>query len=180
MSELKLRVQLGRHKGRVIKSCGDSVRPSMGWTREVIFNWLGNNLRKKRVLDACSGSGILSFEALSLGAESSVCIDHDALLLDNMALNAKLLDVKVQLVKHEWPNEWKAPHAFDVIFWDPPYSAPWRYDVFHMIQAMGWLRPGGYLCIESASDDVYQDERYTLLKSKKRAHSKIQLWQERS
>lgn len=177
MPEFKLRVQVGRHRGRVIQGCGEAVRPSMGWMREVVFNWLFGNIQGFRVLDACAGTGIWAFEALSLGAASAVCIDSNQIHLDNINKYAGIIKLAISTKLHQWPKPWSSVERFDLIFWDPPYDAPWRHEIFSLVQKGQWLKPGGYLCIESSFMDEYQADSWELIKSKVRGQSKIQLWQ---
>ncbi len=46
----------------------EGLRPTPDRVRETLFNWLMWDVQNAKVLDLCSGSGALAFEALSRGA----------------------------------------------------------------------------------------------------------------
>src|SRR3954468_13766325 len=53
------------------------LRPTPDRVREILFNWLGQNLEGWRCLDAFAGSGALGFEAASRGAAEVTLIERD-------------------------------------------------------------------------------------------------------
>lgn len=176
MTSLKLRIQMGRYKGRMIHAVGADIRPSMGWAREVMFNWLMSKMPGMLVMDACSGSGILAFEALSLGAKKVVCIDANACHLKGIKQQAEKLKVSIEVLEHHWPQPFNDERRFDLVLWDPPYKAEWRKDIFRLCDAGGWLKYEGLVCIESMLHDEYDHEGWVLLKTRARGGTKIQLW----
>ena len=57
----------------------EGLRPTPDRVRETLFNWLGQELRGWRCLDAFAGTGALGFEAASRGAAEVVLLERDAL-----------------------------------------------------------------------------------------------------
>jgi|GEM_PF-34007 len=90
----EVRIIGGIHKGRKLRFRGSAeLRPTMGRTRETLFNWLRPHIDGARCLDLFAGSGVLGFEALSQGAASVTFVEKDrrahAALLDNIGLLAE-------------------------------------------------------------------------------------------
>ena len=104
------------------------VRPTSDRVREAIFSALGH-----RVLDACvlylfAGSGAASFESLSRGAKSAICIEKSRSTAACIKRNiAKLkLEDKCKIIEADaiFPpfESGGAGGIFDLIFLDPPYK----------------------------------------------------------
>ena len=72
-----LRIIAGSARGTVLEAPrGRNTRPTLGSTRESIFNVLANvGIIDTRVLDIFAGTGALGLEALSRGAAEAVFID---------------------------------------------------------------------------------------------------------
>ncbi|QER40096.1 16S rRNA (guanine(966)-N(2))-methyltransferase RsmD [Acinetobacter suaedae] len=121
----QLRIIGGEWKRRVLPFASiDGLRPTPDRVRETLFNWLMWDIQNAQVLDLCSGSGALAFEALSRGAAKVVMIEPDATqaryLKDNIqvlkAQNCQLIISTAQQALKKLNDQ------FDVVFLDPPYS----------------------------------------------------------
>ncbi|WP_343681621.1 16S rRNA (guanine(966)-N(2))-methyltransferase RsmD [Acinetobacter baylyi] len=121
----QLRIIGGEWKRRILPFASiDGLRPTPDRVRETLFNWLMWDIQNSSVLDVCTGSGALGFEALSRGAASVVMIEPDAtqakILKQNIQLlNAQNCELKVTTAQQILP---KLKQQFDVVFLDPPYS----------------------------------------------------------
>lgn len=121
----QLRIIGGEWKRRVLPFASiDGLRPTPDRVRETLFNWLMWDIQNSSVLDVCTGSGALGFEALSRGAASVVMIEPDTtqakILKQNIQLlNAQNCELKVATAQQILP---KLKQQFDVVFLDPPYS----------------------------------------------------------
>ena len=72
----QLRIIGGEWKRRILPFASvDGLRPTPDRVRETLFNWLMWDVQNAQVLDLCTGSGALSFEALSRGAAHVVMIE---------------------------------------------------------------------------------------------------------
>jgi len=93
--------------------------------RGAIFNALGD-IEGLTVLDAFSGTGALSFEALSRGALRATAIDSDKAAAAIIAKNAATLGLeKVMAISCIYADSWHTRHQterFDLVFLDPPYD----------------------------------------------------------
>lgn len=128
----------------------DGLRPTPSRVRETLFNWLGQDLRGWRCLDAFAGCGALGFEAASRGAREVLMIERDP------ALAASLRDVQSRLgatmVRIECTDAlaWMARHTgepFDLVLLDPPFAAGLHESA--LAAARPLLAPAGSLYLES-------------------------------
>ncbi|CAM4388007.1 16S rRNA (guanine(966)-N(2))-methyltransferase RsmD [Acinetobacter dispersus] len=121
----QLRIIGGEWKRRTLPFASiDGLRPTPDRVRETLFNWLMWDIQNAQVLDLCTGSGALGFEALSRGAAKVVMIEPDTtqarFLKDNIQLlKAKNCQLHVATAQQTLK---KLNESFDVIFLDPPYS----------------------------------------------------------
>lgn len=93
--------------------------------RGAVFNALGD-VDGLTFLDAYSGSGALSIEAISRGAHSGVAIDSDITAWKTIITNLDDLEIgnKVRATRVSVTN-WSMQHKdiqFDIVFADPPYD----------------------------------------------------------
>lgn len=122
----QVRIIGGAHRRRLISFIdAEGLRPTPDRLRETIFNWLTGHLTDARVLDACAGSGVLAFEALSRGAAHATLIEAHAAQAKQLNITAQLLqlDARSDILHDAAPmalTRLKTP--FDIIFIDPPYA----------------------------------------------------------
>src|SRR5215469_2096635 len=99
-----MRITGGKAARRILKAPkGLDVRPTPDLVKQAVFNSLGERVVGTRVLELFAGTGALSFECLSRGAVSAVCVEksqrHAAVLRHNFesaGLPAEALQVRVQ------------------------------------------------------------------------------------
>lgn len=120
-----MRIIAGSLGGRNFNSPrGHKTHPMSEKMRGALFNALGE-LDGLDVLDAYGGSGAMSFEAISRGARSAVCIDVDRDAYDCIRQNTATLRVRdIQVVRANAAS-WSQnnPDAlFDLVICDPPYD----------------------------------------------------------
>ena len=69
MEKGKIRIIGGKWKGKKIPfSIDPKLRPTPDRAKEMVFNWLGNDLSGLSCLDLFAGTGAMGIEALSRGA----------------------------------------------------------------------------------------------------------------
>src|SRR4051812_43701530 len=89
----KLRIIGGQWRSRQITFPALSgLRPTPDRVRETLFNWLAPVIEGKRCLDLFTGSGALSFEALSRGAAQAVMVDRSSIITKHLQATLKTLD----------------------------------------------------------------------------------------
>ncbi len=82
-----LRIIGGNWRGRKITFPEhDGIRPTGDRVRETLFNWLMHDIRGADCLDLFAGSGVLSIEALSRGANHVTLIETHRTWLYSMPI----------------------------------------------------------------------------------------------
>ena len=124
-----MRIVAGSARSRTILTPpGRDTRPTLDRVRENLFNILQFDCPNARVLDLFAGSGALSMEALSRGAQSAVLADISTAAHKIQMQNARELGFQNQtrILLMDWKKvlsllvEERA--AFDLVFLDPPYK----------------------------------------------------------
>ena len=106
------------------------LRPSSDRVRETLFNWLGQDLSGKTVLDLFSGTGALGFEAASRGAANVTLVENDRIALAwLLQLRTKLAATMIQIQAGDALAAISqfagAGRRFDLVLLDPPFRQDW-------------------------------------------------------
>ncbi len=124
-----MRIIAGSARSRTILTPeGRDTRPTLDRVRESLFNILQPYTLGAKVLDLFAGSGALSLEALSRGADFALLVDaaRDANRIENQNVQALGFQSKSEVVLMDWQQAIikKAPQyaPFDLVFLDPPYK----------------------------------------------------------
>ena len=124
-----IKITGGCARGRTLMAPnGRQTRPTSAMVRESLFGILGTHTVDARVLDLFCGSGALSFEAISRGAQSAVLIDADPKAVRTARANAQTLCMQeqVRIYRNDYRSACrilqKKGEAFDLVFLDPPYA----------------------------------------------------------
>ncbi len=144
-----MRIIAGSLRGRKLVDCTKfkDLRPTCDRNREIIFNILNSakflkeisfKINGAKVLDLCCGSGALSFEALSRGADFAVLLDSNPSHMEiakknaeNLQLSNKTEFLLINLKSNLKTNDKK----FDLIFFDPPYDEDYFLMIKNLIEA---------------------------------------------
>lgn len=124
-----MRVIGGVVKGRRLRgSKGMAIRPITDSLKEAIFNILGNQVVRARVLDLYAGTGSLGIEALSRGAEWVLFVDRALEAVRLIEKNLKIVGFRgqAQIWREDVLPALKRigiqSLKFSLIFVDPPYE----------------------------------------------------------
>jgi 16S rRNA (guanine(966)-N(2))-methyltransferase RsmD len=125
-----MRITGGKAARRILKAPkGLDVRPTPDLVKQAVFNSRGSRVMGARVLELFAGTGALSFESLSRGAVSAICVEksqrHAEVLRQNAAaagFGPDALQVRVQDVFSVLPQLAGAGSQFDLVLADPPYG----------------------------------------------------------
>lgn len=147
---------------RLVTPPGRSTRPTSDRVREALFSSLETmlDLDGARVLDLYAGSGAVGLEAASRGASHVLLVESDPraarIARDNVATLGVGDRVRVSPAKVEQVVAGQPDEPYDLVFADPPYSAPAA-----VIDAMltglaehGWLAEGAVVVVERSSRDA--------------------------
>lgn len=123
-----MRIISGTARGRtIVAPAGDRTRPTQDKVRESLFNIIRWDVMEARVLDLFAGTGALSLESLSRGAQSAVLVDTDRAACEAIKKNiaACRMEDKARLIVRDYRQAMdqlaREGEVFDVVFLDPPY-----------------------------------------------------------
>ena len=159
----KLKIISGRYKSRSINIPDKpNLRPSKAFIRETLFNVIDIGLCSSS-LDLFSGSGILSFEALSRGIKSATLIENDIDLVRSIKSNMSVLNIDGASVIKSMVNKFLLSHdtgPYDIIFIDPPYNTSLLDETFQLLKNKNFLENNKYLYYEKSKKDKSGYEKY--------------------
>lgn len=159
-----LRIIAGEWRSRLIDFAPEQgLRPTPNRVRETLFNWLAPVIEGAYCLDLFAGSGALSFEALSRGAQGAVIVDPSVSVckcieqqLDKLHCNKATI---YQNTAQQWLSMQHNNALFDIAFLDPPFAQGLIPISTKLLHESGCLKPGAYVYLESeiaikAEEDV--------------------------
>jgi len=172
-----VRVISGRIKGRKLSALpGSTVRPTADRVKEAMFSILAHAPEEANVLDLFAGSGALGIEAISRGANSVVFVDRSRNVISILRQNLVRCNIDDQATVIQWDIQKNLhclktiPHAFDLVFLDPPYGQSMvEKAIEHLIHTdclqdgaiiVAEHEPGGHIELASASLSVSDTRRY--------------------
>ena len=121
-----MRIITGSARGaRLTTLEGDATRPTAERVKEGMFSAIQFDLHDRKVLEPFGGSGQLSLEALSRGAESALICDESreavAVIKEN-AKKARLFE-RCSIIACDWKDCLRgAREKYSLVFLDPPYK----------------------------------------------------------
>lgn len=175
-----MRIIAGTKRGH--KLCdfeGMDIRPTTDRVKESMFNLIQDFVPKSRVLDLFAGSGALSFEAVSRGAESAVCVDKDAKSVAVIKKNNEALGFDNVKIVHCEAMRFLSDTSekFSVIFLDPPYNKGFIAPIIEKIVEREILDFGGIIVLESDFSDEHGDfSGLSKIKQKKYGRSYVTVY----
>ncbi len=153
-----MRIITGKYKNRVIKTnCQADYRPSTSRLRESLFSILTSHnfdeiLNGAEILDLYCGTGILSFEALSRGANSSTLIDINSKYLASAKEFAEKIGASnsIETICANALEIRRLDKKYDIVFLDPPYAKGLSEKTINMLAGSNILKNGSIICIETS------------------------------
>jgi 16S rRNA (guanine(966)-N(2))-methyltransferase RsmD len=120
------KVVAGRFKGiRIYTPKHKRIKPTSSVVKRAIFDYLGDYVIDKEILDLYAGTGGLGIEALSRGAKSAVFVENDPECVKVLRKNlSQLKGVKVEVIPLDvfMGLRMLRGRKFDIVFLDPPYA----------------------------------------------------------
>jgi 16S rRNA (guanine966-N2)-methyltransferase len=194
-----MRITAGIYKNKLIESYRDKekqLRPTSSKVREAVFNLLRHgkfqfedefvsddnpSLIDDRVIaDLYSGTGIMSFEALSRGAKFAILVERKNETAEIIKKNAEHVGVtdKIQILKAD--ATWLPAISMqpDVIFMDPPYNKGLVKPTLKSLIKSNWVKKGSVVFIEhSKVEDITSDIGFKLFEEKHYNNSALSIMQ---
>lgn len=180
-----MRVIAGSRRGIPLKSIpGTLTRPTSDKVKESIFNMIGPYLDGGIVVELFGGSGSLSIEALSRGAEQAFIFEKNtkaiAVIRENIE-KCRLTD-HVQVLKADARSAAKYLNGqpqIDYLFVDPPYAEEKYYNLVAEIAEAGLLSEQAIIICEHDKKVLLPETYHQFTKTKYReyGHTAISIFE---
>jgi len=177
-----MRVIAGHAKGHRLKTPkGRGLRPTADRVKEALFNILPHDLSGRKALDLFAGTGSLSIEALSRGAEEAVLVDvsRDAAEAIEENLRAVKLAAKSRVLTAPVFKSVRMlsrrGEKFDLIFIDPPYDKELVGETLKAIAKEELLAESGTAVAEHSVRERVEERYGTLVLTDQRRYGDTQL-----
>ncbi len=151
-----MRVVAGEYGGRRLKAVpGMKTRPTTDKVKEAMFNIIGPYLEGGQVLDLFAGSGGLSIEAVSRGADHATLVDrqYQAIKTIHENLSVTKEEDKFTVLKgdaYKMLNKLaKQERGFDYVFLDPPYKKQQILELMEQLKKLGLLNTDALIICET-------------------------------
>lgn len=152
----KLRIIGGKWRSRKINFISvPGLRPTPDRVRETLFNWLALVIHGARCVDLFTGSGAVSFEALSRGADSVVMIEQSPEAYAMIKENAQILKAEnLEIYCGRSPEilQQLLPRQFDIVFLDPPFHHNLIEPTAKWLEEHNCLSPEAVIYIEAEKE----------------------------
>ena len=177
-----MRIISGTRRGqKLIEFDGESIRPTTDRVKESIFNLIQGYIYDSKVLDLFGGSGALSFESLSRGAESAVIVDMDSKSIKVIKENSERLrfSENVSIINKSAEDYLEsAKEKFDIVFLDPPYNKGFIKPIIERILEKNILEEDGIIVLESDHVDEHGEmDGLLMIKQKKYGRTFVTIYQ---
>jgi 16S rRNA (guanine966-N2)-methyltransferase len=150
-----MRVISGKAKGRrLVAPKGGAIRPTADRIKESLFNILPRDFSGMKILELFAGTGNVSIEGLSRGAESALLVDASERSARVIRENLRRLELSdraqmwVMPVRRALNAVGRQGQKFDVIFLDPPYDQKLVGRSLELIASVDPLYPTGVVVAE--------------------------------
>ena len=151
-----MRVVAGEYGGLRLKAVpGMKTRPTTDKVKEAMFNIIGPYLEGGQVLDLFAGSGGLSIEAVSRGADHATLVDrqYQAIKTIHENLSVTKEEDKFTVLKgdaYKMLNKLaKQEQGFDYVFLDPPYKKQQILELMEQLKKLGLLNTDALIICET-------------------------------
>lgn len=173
-----MRIISGKYKAKKLHTLkSNDTRPTSDKVRESVFSMLGSI--EGGVLDLFGGTGGLTVEALSRGADSAMIIDGAGDAIKIIKENTKDLDEPVEVFRNDYKRALKAMgkrgKSFDLIFLDPPYNKKLIDKSLGLIDEYNILHNDGRIVVETSKNETFNHDGFEIVKEAVYGTIKIRL-----
>ncbi len=157
-----MRIISGKYGGRKINppSKMPYTRPTTDIAKEGLFNILQNNLDipSLKTLDLFGGTGSISYELASRGADDITIIEKDSHMYEFIKKTAKELQYNnFKVVKSDvFKFIQNCEEKYDLIFAGPPYALVNIDDLPKLVFERSLLNPNGWFILEHTPRNTYK------------------------
>lgn len=157
-----MRIISGKHSGRKIHPPHNMphTRPTTDIAKEGLFNMLQTRVQIEgaTTLDLFGGTGCISYELASRGAENLTIVEKDPIMLDFIKKNIDLLKIEnAQVLRMDvFQFLTSCTNQYDIIFAGPPYALTTIDDLPKIIVERKLISPEGYFILEHTPRNNYE------------------------
>ncbi|WP_343486715.1 16S rRNA (guanine(966)-N(2))-methyltransferase RsmD [Allomuricauda sp. d1] len=161
-----MRIISGKYKGKRLNAPKNlPVRPTTDMAKEALFNILANRFffEDVAVFDLFSGTGNISFEFASRGAQHITAVDVNSKCAQFISKTATALDFEISVIKSDvFKFLERTKNKADIIFADPPYAmeTPLLRKIPEQVFQNDMLKEGGLMVIEHGLQINLSDQEY--------------------
>jgi 16S rRNA (guanine(966)-N(2))-methyltransferase RsmD len=157
-----MRIISGKFGGRKINPPHNMpyTRPTTDIAKEGLFNILQNRVQIEgaKTLDLFGGTGCISYELASRGAEQLTIVEKDPQMLEFIKKNVEALKIEnVQIMRmdvFQYLNS--CSQQYDIIFAGPPYALNTIDDLPRIIVDRKLISDAGYFILEHTPRNDYK------------------------
>lgn len=155
-----MRVIGGQFKGRRFTAPSHiKARPTTDFAREGLFNLLTHRVELNgiSVLDLFAGTGAVSYEFASRGAELIIAIDKDNVAFNCIKKNCAQMGItQIHTIRMDALRYVRdAKRGFDIVFADPPYSLEIHEKLHSQLMEGNALAHDGLFILEHSEHDDF-------------------------
>ncbi len=168
-----MRVISGERRGLNLYTLeGDNTRPTLDRVKETMFNVINFEIHNKNCLDVFSGSGNLSIEAISRGANIAYLIENDKEAFEIIKKNVEKakFESKTKLINRDYlvalKNISNENIKFDFVFLDPPYNGDFYEKTLDSLIENDILDEDAIIVVEHLKTMNISHEKYYTWKEK--------------
>lgn len=160
-----MRIISGEHSGRKFNppSKMPYTRPTTDIAKEGLFNVIQHKLdiESLKTLDLFGGTGNISYELASRGAQDLTIVEKDASMYEFIKKTSQALRIEnlkaLKLDVFRFLNQ--CMDKFDFIFAGPPYALTNIDDLPRLVVEKELLNPGGWFVLEHTPRNDYKNFR---------------------
>lgn len=157
-----MRIIAGSLKGRRLSPPSNlPVRPTTDMARESLFNILNNyvDYEECRVLDLFAGTGMVSYEFVSRGAQSVTSIEINNSCVEFIKQSVSKLGLgNMRVVRADVFDVLKRPNSrFDIVFADPPYALEQLAELPTLVFQNNLLSDDGIFVLEHPASFSFEE-----------------------
>lgn len=157
-----MRIISGKLRGKILRAPNNlPVRPTTDFAKEALFNLVNNHYQIDliSVLDLFSGTGNISYEFASRGAENITSVDNNANCVRYINQTAQALGF-TQIQAHRADAlkfVERAYRTWDLVFADPPYDFPDHAALVDLVFERKILAEEGMFILEHSRDTKLEE-----------------------
>ena len=157
-----MRIVGGEHSGRRFNPPSNMpyTRPTTDIAKEGLFNVIQHKLDipSLKTLDLFGGTGSISYELASRGAEDLTIVEKDGTMFEFIKKTAETLRIEgIQVIRMDvFKYIEQCTFDYDFIFAGPPYALATIDDLPRRIHEKNLLRPGGWFVLEHTPRNDYK------------------------